>query len=217
MGLTRKTESSPTTLPTTAVVKNVTSIVTQKPEKTTESREDQTKESRHGNPHTDETSTNTLSIVLGTTLFVVSLLLMIVLFTKRQRSRTRSKTSWQGNRVYEMTNQNIATLNEPKNQLYSPMEDDPPKTNQNGEIPKTPLNHRAPIPQPRSKPQEGTYLAPLTKQDSDEIYAEIPGDVVKIPPVEKPPRSRRVPTAYGVGNFKKWRIFDEMYILDVLF
>ena len=87
------------------------------------------------------------------------------------------------------------------------MEDDPHDNNLNmREIPATPQTHRAPIPQPRSargKPSsEGAYLAPLTKQQSDEIYAEIPADG-EIPPIEKPPRSRRVPTAYGVGNFKR--------------
>ena len=100
----------------------------------------------------------------------------------------------------------IKTLNRPKNEVYTKMEDDCHDNPNMREIPSTPQTHRAPIPQPRSargKPLgEGAYLAPLTKQQSDEIYAEIPSSG-EIPPIEKPPRSRRVPTAYGVGNFKR--------------
>ena len=52
-------------------------------EVTTQAVQNQTKDSRFLDPYQQNASTNTLSIVLGTVLFVVSLLLMIVLFTKK--------------------------------------------------------------------------------------------------------------------------------------
>ena len=52
-------------------------------EVTTEQVHNQTKDNRFLDPYQQNANTNTLSIVLGTVLFVVSLLLMIVLFTKK--------------------------------------------------------------------------------------------------------------------------------------